>query len=59
MAKLEKITIAVQTKYVFVLFPFATYTKVGDTAILTVLGIPVYRRVGGAKNILGVSFNAS
>ena len=58
MAKLESITVATQTKYVFVIFPFATYRRIGEVGILTVLGFPVYKRVGSACSIFGVIFNA-
>lgn len=59
MAKLENITVMTQTKYVLVLIPFATYTKVGVLSCLTIFGIPVYSRVGERRRICGVFCNAS
>lgn len=59
MAKLESFTVRTQTKYVFVLIPFATYTRVGEIALLAVFGVPVYKRVGKAWSLFGTICHAS
>ncbi len=54
MAKIaQDITVGLHIEYRIVFFPFATYARCGDTAALTVWGIPVYRRAGTTENILG------
>lgn len=35
-----------RTRFAFIFFPVATYTKVGALTRFTVLGMPVYRSVG-------------
>lgn len=40
------------TQYRLVFFPVATYRRCGDMAILTVLGIPMYKRCGDKRKIL-------
>lgn len=59
MAKLDSFTVKTQTKYVFVLIPFATYTRVGEIALLTVFGVPVYKRVDSAWSLFGIIRHAS
>lgn len=59
MAKLESVTVAIKTRYVFVVIPFATYKRVGEIGILTVFGIPVYKHVGDVRSLLGVTYRAS
>jgi hypothetical protein len=40
----------VKTKRFYI--PIFEYSRAGDIAILTILGIPVYRKVGAHKKIL-------
>ncbi|MCV0420135.1 MAG: hypothetical protein K5804_17980 [Microbacterium sp.] len=49
----------VNTKYRIVFIPFATYKRVGEVSILTVLGMPVYRRVGDIRSLFGIGYHAS
>lgn len=58
MAKIEPMVI-VQTEYRFVFIPFATYKRVDDIRLLTVFGLPIYKRVGDARSIFGVVFHAA
>lgn len=37
----------------------AVYARIGNVTSLSLLGIPVYRRVGTMKNILGFRFGAN
>lgn len=41
------------TQYQIIFFPFATYKRIGDVELLTVLGIHVYKRVGETTSLLG------
>jgi len=59
MAKLKNITVGVHVEYRIVFFPFATYVRLGDLAVLKVLGIPVYERLGDLQSFCGVIRNAS
>lgn len=54
MAKLESITVMTKTQYVFVIFPFATYRRVGEIAVLTVFGVHIYKRVDRAWSLFGI-----
>ena len=61
MAVVDKLEIAVKTnieyaRYMLVLFPVATYMKVGSASLLTVLGIPVYKRIGQCRSLFGYSW---
>ena len=47
-----------QTKYVFVIFPFATYKRVGEIGLLTVFGIPIYKRVDAVRSLFGFKYVA-
>ena len=58
MAKIEAI-VSVHKCYALILFPIATYRSVGEVAILTILGIPVYKQVGGVSSICGWVRHAS
>ena len=42
------------TKICLIFFPIATLTIVGDIGLLTVFGVPVYRRVGDVREFLGM-----
>ena len=42
------------TKICLIFFPIATLTIVGNVGLLTVFGVPVYRRVGDVREFLGV-----
>lgn len=53
MAKIADITIGIHVEYRIVFFPIATWRATRDLAVLTVFGIPVYRRVGDLVNIFG------
>ena len=44
------------TRYFFVFFPIATYTRVGDVSLLTIFGIPVYKKVGDLKAIFNIVY---
>jgi len=46
----------IAAKYMFVFFPFATFTRIGDISKLTVFGIPVYRRVNDIRNVLWITY---
>lgn len=50
MAVMEtKINIHVEhTRYAFIFFPIATYTKVNEISLLTVFRIPIYQSTGKA-----------
>lgn len=52
MAKLEAI-VTVHKCYALFLFPVATYRSAGEAAILTIFGMPVYKRIGKVSSILG------
>lgn len=57
MAKSAEIKVELTfKKFCIIFFPIATYTVSGDISLLTVFGLPVYRRVGDIKSILGYSF---
>lgn len=56
---IDEITVGLHVEYRIVFFPFATFKRIGDVAILTVLGIPVYKRAGGARGLFGVVWRAS
>lgn len=45
--------------YVLVFIPFATYKRVGEVALLTVFGLPVYKRAGDARSLFGIAYHAS
>ena len=54
MAKILKdTTVGLHIEYRVVFFPFATYRRCGDVVLLTVLGVPLYRRVAALERILG------
>lgn len=55
MAKIEDVTIGMHVEYRIVFFPIATWREAGGISILTVLGIPVYRRVGDLVKIFGIT----
>ena len=59
MAKIENITVMTQTRYVFVIFPFATYKQVGEIGLLTVFGVPIYKRVDHMRSLFGVVFSTA
>lgn len=44
--------------YVLVFVPFATYKQVGEVALLTVFGLPVFKRVGDSRSLLGIVYRA-
>jgi len=54
MATIGKLTVEVATivRYVFVIFPIATFIKCGEIRLLTVFGIPVFKQVDSVKKIL-------
>mgnify|MGYP001127664899 CR=1 FL=1 len=56
MAKLEAI---IDVHYILVIIPVARYQRVGDLAILTVLGLTVYQRVGDARSLLGFAWKST
>ena len=58
MAKLESV-MAVQSKLYILFFPFASYTRVGDIRLVKVIGVPVYKQVGGVKWLTGVSWGSN
>lgn len=45
--------------YVLVFIPFATYKQVGEVALLTVFGLPVYKRAGHVRSLFGIVYHAS
>lgn len=54
MASIDRLTVKFEAvRYCLVFFPIATYKRVGETiALLTVFGLPVYKRVGNVKKFL-------
>ena len=46
-------TVKVEVIKLYIFFPIAIWRASGDLAVLTVFGIPVYRRIGDLVNILG------
>ena len=58
MAK-PNIEIITQSKLYILFFPFARYTRVGDIRLVKVIGVPVYKQVGGVKWITGVSWGSN
>jgi hypothetical protein len=57
MALLTDVKIKVEsTRLCLIFFPFATFTKINDVSLLSVLTIPVYRRAGKLKTILGFNY---
>lgn len=57
MAKLETLSVEVTlVKFMLVIFPLATYSKVGDLEQLTILGSTVYKRCGDVSllTVLGL-----
>ena len=59
MAKLEDQVIGVHIRYTLLLLPLAKYVRVGKASMLSVFGIPVYKRCGDAFSILGWVRHAS
>lgn len=60
MAKIiDEITVGLHVEYRIVFFPFATFKRVGPMALLTVLGIPVYKQTGDARSLFGMIWHAS
>lgn len=59
MARASEITIKTRTRYMLVFFPVATFLECGPAAVLTVLGIPVYKRMGKARSLFGVVYCAA
>lgn len=53
MAKLEDQVIGVHIRYTLLLLPLAKYVRVGNASMLTVFGMPVYKRIGKVSSILG------
>lgn len=53
MAKVDA-TIKVEVIKLYVFFPVAVWRAYGDLAVLTVFGVPVYRRIGVLVKILGI-----
>lgn len=53
MAKLEDAVIGVHIRYTLLLLPLAKYVRVGNASVLTVFGLPVYKRCGDTCSILG------
>ena len=56
MAKID--SLVVNTEYRLIFFPFATYKRVGEVALLIVFGVPVYRRVGDTRQLLGIAYRS-
>ncbi len=56
MAKLETAIEVRCTKYYVVFFPIATYKRIGNVSILTVFGVPVYKRVDRVRSLCGFSW---
>jgi hypothetical protein len=46
------ITILAHKHFCIFFIPFGKYTRVGEIAKLTIFGLPVYQRVGDAKQVL-------
>jgi len=60
MAKLiEEITVAIHVEYRIVFFPIATFIRLGEKERLSVFGVPVYRKVGSVKSILGINWTVA
>ena len=47
------------TQLCIVFIPFATYRRAGDIVKVTVLGVPVYRRIGDLVNCCGIQYHAT
>ncbi len=58
MAAVDKLEVTVRTnieyaRYMLVMFPVATYMKIGDASLLTILGMPVYKQSGQCRSLFG------
>lgn len=56
MAKLNMELKVVEYKIVF--FPVATYRKIGDAEVLTVLGMKIWQKVGDARRLFWITLTA-
>ena len=54
MARVEYLEVHIKqvTRYCFVFFPVATFTRIGDVELLTIFGVPVYGKADHFKQIL-------
>lgn len=59
MAKLEDAVIGVHIRYTLLLLPLAKFVRAGNASMLTIFGMPVYKRCGDAYSILGWARHAS
>jgi len=59
MAKVSSIEVALEVKYKIVFFPFATFTRVGEIELLTVLGVRVWQKAGDVCALFGVAWAQS
>lgn len=41
------------SRYCIFLFPVATFKRIGEACVLTVFGMPVYKRIGDVSWLLG------
>lgn len=53
MASIEAM-VRVVVEYRILFIPFGTYKRIGEVAILTIWGMPVYKRVGKVSSIFGI-----
>lgn len=58
MAKLEDQVIGVHIRYTLLLLPLGKYVRVGNASMLTVFGMPVYKRCGDASWLIGICYQA-
>lgn len=58
MASILKLTVEVKTvtRYCFIFFPIATFAKIGEVELLTVFGLPIYKKVGEVRALFGFIF---
>lgn len=56
MAKMDA-SIEAKVIKLYIIFPVAVWREVGCIAVLTVLGIRVYRRQGDARCLLGFTWS--
>ena len=56
MAKMDA-NIEAKVVKLYIIFPVAIWREVGRIAVLTVLGIRVYRRQGDAQYLLGFTWS--
>jgi len=59
MASVPNIEVVLEVKYKILFIPFATFTRVGEIELLTILGIHVYERVGDVCGVFGFCWKKS